>query len=182
MSSPAIVPSTSSSRASSRARATVDAALAFVRRGCAWAGDPRLRRALQLALPPIALLLFIWGFSASYYDRQWYLWQSQVCMLLSTLLVAGLVLCKRTLLHPLFEASPTVFLGKICYGLYIWHHPIFLIMEDHLKLDLAVRVAVGLPLTFVVAILSYHLIELPFISRRTPKPMLRSTPRWGKSA
>ena len=146
------------------------AALAFVRRGCAWAGDPRLRRGLQLALPPIALVLFIWGFSASYYDRSWYLWQSQVCMLLSTLLVAGLVLCDRTALHPLFEAAPTVFLGKICYGLYIWHHPIFLIMEDHLKLDLATRVVVGLPLTFAVAILSYHVIELPFIGRRSPKP------------
>lgn len=156
------------------------AALAFVRRGCAWAGDPRVRRALQLALPPIALLLFVWGFSASYYDRQWYLWQSQVCMLLSTLLVAGLVLCDRTLLHPLFEASPTVFLGKICYGLYIWHHPIFLIMEDHLKLDLAVRVAVGLPLTFAVAILSYHFIELPFISRSAPKPA--AAPRAPKTA
>lgn len=144
------------------------AALAFAHKGCAWASSATVERFLRIALPPVALLLFVWGFSASYYDPQWYLWQSQACIILSTLLVAGLVVCQRTLLHPLLEASPTVFLGQICYGLYIWHHPIFLIMEDHLKIDLATRVMVGVPLTFAAAILSYHFIELPFISRRSP--------------
>lgn len=141
------------------------AALAFVRKGCPWLSSAQVVRVLGLALPAIALVLFVWGFHASYYDRQWYLWQSQVCMLLSLLLVAGLVLCPRTALHPLLEAAPTVYLGQICYGLYIWHHPIFLIMEDHLKIGLATRVFVGVPLTFLAAALSYRFIELPFISR-----------------
>ena len=44
------------------------------------------------------------------------------------------------LMHPLLESPPAVFLGRICYGLYIWHHPIFLIMEDHMKLGLGTRV------------------------------------------
>lgn len=153
------------------------AALAFYRRSQTQAGvpllPPALRSGLALAAPVVALVLFAWGFSASYYDRNWYLWQSQVCMVLSLLLVAGLVLCDRTVLHPLLEARFTVFLGRICYGLYIWHHPIFLIMEDHLKLDLQTRVLVGLPLTFAVAIISYHLIELPFMTR---KPRAPSTP------
>ena len=142
------------------------AALAFYRRAHADGLPPRLCSALGWATPPVAAVLFVWGFSASYYDRAWYLWQSQLCMALSLLLVAGLVLGRRSWLHPLLEARPTVFLGSICYGLYIWHHPIFLIMEDHLKLGLATRVMVGLPLTFAVAILSYHLIELPFMTRK----------------
>ncbi len=145
------------------------AALAFYRR----AGAPVPRAALARLTPLVAVVLFVWGFSASYYDRAWYLWQSQVCMLLSLLLVAGLVLGARTVLHPLLEAPPAVFLGRICYGLYIWHHPIFLIMEDHLKLDLTTRVLFGLPATFVAAILSYYLIELPFMSR----PPREATPQ-----
>lgn len=137
------------------------AALAFWRR----AGMPVPRRLLVWVTPVVAAVLFAWGFSASYYDRQWYLWQSQLCMVLSLLLVSGLTLGERTILHPLLELPATVFLGRICYGLYIWHHPIFLIMEDHLKLDLATRVVIGLPLTFAVATMSYYLIELPFMSR-----------------
>lgn len=150
------------------------AALAFARKGCAWMSSPRVVAVLKPALPLLALVLFVWGFSASYYDRQWYLWQSQVCIVLSTLLVAGLVLCPRSALHPLLEAPPTVYLGQICYGLYIWHHPIFLVMEDHLKIDLATRVLVGVPLTFVAASLSYRFIELPFMRRqvrRAPAPV-----------
>ncbi|MCC7100286.1 MAG: acyltransferase, partial [Rubrivivax sp.] len=142
------------------------AALAFYRRAHAQGLSPPLRAALGWATPPVALILFVWGLHASYYDRAWYLWQSQVCMLLSLLLVAGLVLGRRSWLHPLLEARPTVFLGSICYGLYIWHHPIFLIMEDHLKFDLATRVLVGVPLTFAAAILSYHLVELPLMTRK----------------
>lgn len=145
------------------------AALAFYRRSLGAGGGGAWHPALAWLTPAVAAVLFVWGFSASYYDRQWYLWQSQVCMVLSLLLVAGLVLCPRTWLHPLLEAPFTVFLGRICYGLYIWHHPIFLIMEDHLKLGLTTRVLVGLPLTFGVAILSYHLIELPFMTRPAPK-------------
>lgn len=146
------------------------AALAFVGRARGRPLDEQTRAFLRASTPWVAAVLFAWGFLASYYDRSWYLWQSQVCMVLSTWLVAGLVLGDRTHLHPLLEAPVTVFLGRICYGLYIWHHPIFLIMEDHLKLDLLTRAVVGLPLTFAVAILSYHFIELPFISRRRTEP------------
>ena len=149
------------------------AALAFYRRGHLQDLGEGARTLLTHATPVVALVLFIWGFSASYYDRAWYLWQSQVCMVLSLVLVAGLVLCRRTVLHPVLELPATVFLGRICYGLYIWHHPIFLIMEDHLKLDLTTRVMVGLPLTFLVATLSYYLIEMPFMTRRrsaAPQP------------
>lgn len=149
------------------------AALAFYRRSCGNAVPAAVRSSLALLTPGLALVLFVWGFTASYWERDWYQWQSQICIVMSLLLVAGLVLCDRTVLHPLLEARFTVFLGRICYGLYIWHHPIFLIMEDHLKLDLQTRVLVGLPLTFAVAIISYHLIELPFMTR---KPRAPSTP------
>jgi len=153
---------------------SLGAALAFAIRGRHGGFPARLRRAFDWLTPTAGGILFVAGFSVSYYDRSWYLWQSQVCVVLSTLLVAGLVISPRTLLHPLLESAPAVFLGKICYGLYVWHFPVFFTMEHHLGIDLPVRVAVGLPLLLLIATLSYNLIELPFISREP-----RATARGG---
>ncbi|GAB1390511.1 hypothetical protein MASR1M6_26930 [Rubrivivax sp.] len=81
------------------------AALAFVRKGCPWLSSAQVVRILGLALPAIALVLFVWGFRASYYDRQWYLWRYAGVHAAVRLLVAGLVLCPRTALHPLLEGG-----------------------------------------------------------------------------
>ncbi len=58
--------------------------------------------------------------------------------------------------------GPVRYVGRISYGLYIWHWPIF-IWLDHSRTGLygyelfAVRVLV----TFVVSVVSFHLIERP---------------------
>ena len=62
----------------------------------------------------------------------------------------------------LLSWSPVRYVGRISYGLYIWHWPIF-IWLDHARTGLygyelfAVRVAV----TFVVSVVSFHLVERP---------------------
>ncbi len=116
--------------------------------------------------PLLSLGLFVFGFQASYEDRQWYLWQSSVCVLLSTVLVACLVVRRDTMIHHLYEWKPAVFLGRICYGLYIWHFPILVLMEDYWKTSLGARILVGVPLTFLCAILTYYYVELPLMKRR----------------
>jgi len=58
--------------------------------------------------------------------------------------------------------SPVRYLGRISYGLYLWHWPIFLVL-DHSRTGLlgwplfALRAAVSLS----AAALSYHLVEMP---------------------
>jgi len=144
---------------------SLGAALAFAMHGRHGRFPAPLIRAFDWVTPAAGGVLFVAGFYLSFYDRNWYLWQSQICVVLSTLLVAGLVISPRTILHPLLESAPAVFLGTICYGVYIWHYPIFVIMENRLGIGLAMRVALGVPLVLVVATMSYYWIELPFISR-----------------
>ena len=154
---------------------SLGAALAFALHGRNGNFPAGLRRAFDWLTPTAAIVLFVAGFYASYYERAWYLWQSQVCVVLSLLLVAGLVISPRTILHPLLESPPTVFLGKICYGLYLWHYPVFFMMEDYFGISVAVRAAIGVPLVLAAATVSYYWIELPFISRE-PRARRREEP------
>jgi len=77
----------------------------------------------------------------------------------------------ETLLGRFLNLRGLVAVGKISYGLYLWHYPIFLIM--YLKrMPWYVTAGVGIPLSLIVASLSYHFIEQPLLrsrySRRLP--------------
>jgi len=49
-------------------------------------------------------------------------------------------------------ASPRVVgVGRISYGLYLWHYPIFLVLHRHLGLPLAMTLLAGTALSFGAA-------------------------------
>jgi peptidoglycan/LPS O-acetylase OafA/YrhL len=54
------------------------------------------------------------------------------------------------------ELRPLRYVGKISYGLYLWHVPVFI----------AIGWEVGLPVSIVCASLSYRYIEQPFLRRK----------------
>jgi lysophospholipase L1-like esterase len=58
--------------------------------------------------------------------------------------------------------SPIRYLGRISYGLYIWHWPIF-IWLDHARTGLSGYELFGLRVlvTFAVSVVSFHLVERP---------------------
>jgi len=82
------------------------------------------------------------------------------------LCVAGVILsavaAPRSIVPRMLSVTPVRYVGRISYGLYIWHWPIFLWL-DHSRTGLygfelfALRVLV----TFVVSVASFHLIERP---------------------
>ena len=60
-----------------------------------------------------------------------------------------------------------VFTGRISYGLYLYHWPLFLVIDHaHTGLLGAPLLAVRLAVTFAVAIASYHLVEEPIRTGR----------------
>ena len=63
----------------------------------------------------------------------------------------------RALANPVF-----VYLGKISYGLYLWHFPLFSLLDaERMHLYGLPLLAVRLGVTMVVATASYYLVELP---------------------
>ncbi|HVW69628.1 MAG TPA: acyltransferase, partial [Steroidobacteraceae bacterium] len=71
---------------------------------------------------------------------------------------------ERVLSHPWL-----VFVGLVSYPLYLWHWPIlsFAAILHAGTPEIGVRVA-GLALSFVLAVLTYRLLELPIRKRRRP--------------
>ena len=89
----------------------------------------------------------------------------------------GAGLPDRGPLHWFLEASPVRWVGKISYGLYLFHWPIYLLVTPERAGRLVPGdglvtgnqlVALHLALTFAVATASYYVVELPVVQRRFP--------------
>lgn len=70
----------------------------------------------------------------------------------------------------LFGFAPWAWIGRISYGLYIYHWPVFLVMR-HSALSGPALFGVEFAITFVLAALSYYLLEQP-IRQRGLKPLI----------
>jgi peptidoglycan/LPS O-acetylase OafA/YrhL len=80
-----------------------------------------------------------------------------VAVLLFAVVTAQAGSLARALANPLF-----VYLGKISYGLYLWHFPLFLLLDaERMHLYGLPLLAVRIGATVVVATASYYLVELP---------------------
>jgi hypothetical protein len=57
--------------------------------------------------------------------------------------------------------SPLVWVGRRSYGLYLWHWPIYVMVDAELDIEGPVALAVKLGFTFGISMLSYRLLETP---------------------
>ena len=66
--------------------------------------------------------------------------------------------------------GPVRYIGRISYGLYLYHWPLFLALDHrHTGLTGFLLLAVRLLTTFAVAVVSFHLVEQPIRTRRLPR-------------
>ena len=83
---------------------------------------------------------------------------------------------------------PLVAAGLVSYSLYVWHLPLFEILDKNTGgWSPPLRAVVGLALALVAAVVSYRLVERPFLRRRRATPQAggsratRRPPRTGSS-
>ena len=115
---------------------------------------------------PAALILLFAALRLDWQDRQLYMYWSFLLLPVTLTLMSALILPVRTVVRQLLEAAPLVLIGRISYGLYLWHWPIFCTLREGWGFGFRGVLLAGVPLTFAVAVVSYLLIERPFLARK----------------
>ena len=98
-------------------------------------------------------------------------------------LVAAAVYGRKLAATRLLASGPFRYVGRISYGLYLYHYPLFLLITPaRVHMIGTGLLAVRLAATFAAAIASFHLVELPIRHGRligrsmSPKRLLLSVP------
>jgi peptidoglycan/LPS O-acetylase OafA/YrhL len=79
-------------------------------------------------------------------------------------LIILLLTSAPTWLKPVFETPALVWVGRLSYGLYLWHIPIYAFLAARVRdYPIALRLVAEFGVTFSVASMSYYIIEKPFL-------------------
>jgi peptidoglycan/LPS O-acetylase OafA/YrhL len=127
---------------------------------------PRLSRWLMWSLLPIFIGGVIAGLTLDWKLRWYYYVSPLLGAIPGAVIIAAILQPNRNFMHRLYEHSIPVFCGRICYGLYVWHFPIFAVLRTDLQFHSLGVVLIGWPLVFALAIASYYLIERRFMRAR----------------
>jgi peptidoglycan/LPS O-acetylase OafA/YrhL len=77
-------------------------------------------------------------------------------------LVGGVSLAGSSRAARCLSLRPIRYIGRISYGIYLWHWPIFVVLDGaHVGLEGPALFLIRLVSTFAVAVASFHLIEMP---------------------
>jgi peptidoglycan/LPS O-acetylase OafA/YrhL len=79
------------------------------------------------------------------------------------IIILWMVTRRRTFVHSALSFPPLLWVGRISYGLYLWHYFFVGFVRDQ-PWPLSAKLAVGLALSFVVTTCSYYLLERPFLT------------------
>lgn len=99
---------------------------------------------------------------------------SLAASLIAAILIITACYNPTSLLGKILEKKSMVSVGKISYSLYLWHYPIWLILYSYAWSWNAIT-WIGIPLSFLMATISYHLIEKNMLRYRdsTTLPLKR---------
>ncbi len=147
----------------------VGAGLAMLCAGRVQPGQ-RARSALHVAAPvAVVVLAVFWvtagtaGLPTALMFRGGFL----LCAVLAALVIADARLVEPGPLGRLLALRPLCWIGTISYGLYLWHWPIIVYLNQaRTGLSGATLDVARIGLTFAVSTLSYYLVELPIRRRK----------------
>jgi len=97
--------------------------------------------------------------------------------LVTVLTVTLIVACISSATNPaqrLLATRPLVSTGKVSYGLYLWHFPVFVLLDSIVGLEYWWPRLLGLVITAVLTTASYRYIEQPFLRMKQRVPVLHA--------
>ena len=96
---------------------------------------------------------------------------------LSVALIASIQARPESWIARMLAWPPAVWVGKISYGLYLWHWPVYVVLSPtRVGLSGLALLTLRFAVTFGLATASYYLVEMPV--RRGALTRLRSGQRW----
>lgn len=119
---------------------------------------PRLSRLNSLALGLIALCLVVTDFASPVMHRGGF----TILAASTALLLINLVASEAGVLKSFLELRPLVWVGKISYGVYLWHYPVFKWLK-YMNASWPLKLALALLATFAVASFSFYVMEKPLL-------------------
>lgn len=144
----------------------IGAALAITLKLVDLSRHPRLCAVLAWSLLPLAIF-GLWCGQNIHDNMRWYYYVSPFFgSIPGAIAIAAFAQPRRTFMNTFYELPVFVFCGRICYGLYIWHYPVFSLLRGEFQLPYIGVFLVGWPIAFAAAILSYYWIERPFMRAR----------------
>jgi len=122
-----------------------------------------LQKLLVVIAPfSVAFLLAFSMFSDSSDPQRYYYWGFIVVALLTAALILDVLMNSQSIVKKFLAMRWLVWVGSISYGLYLWHYPIYRTMSALGFHDLDI-ITIGSLVTFIVAALSYYLMERPLL-------------------
>jgi peptidoglycan/LPS O-acetylase OafA/YrhL len=129
-----------------------------VQAACAWLAKPWLVWAM-------VAVMIAGAFQVNVTLMKWYAWQQPLFVLLSLALIMSFLKTPTGLgLRFAFQNPVSLYLGAICYGLYLWHYPLIWICYAVYELTVWQALAICAPLSLALASASYFLLELPALN------------------
>ena len=110
------------------------------------------RKYLLWTLPAVPFLIagYEWG------DMGALLWGGTVVELAAAAIIIA-VSQHRGTLYDMLSLPGLVWLGRISYGIYLWHYPIVRVLRAHMPWEMVI--VLGLPISTALAALSFYTIE-----------------------
>ena len=150
----------------------IGAALAYLVQAMADQGGtqfPLCSKVLGRFIAPLALAtLFLIPNIVTWYSP-WMGWIGYVLVAgLAATVLADLVLGRHSLLAPVLATRPMVFVGKISYGLYLLHLPVYFAVEKAIPdAPLVVRLGWKVGVSLALATMSYYWVERRFLKLKS---------------